>query len=170
MAKAEALAEVVNDQVYTDYDSLATIQFCTPSFVGCKVCVSVNSQSNYIALTLQGITPFGSYSKVFNINNNVCFTWQPLGLFKVEVCIKQFQKIGKTFSFSISLKGCLKVPIWGWKCLSYSKSLSVPAPFNETHAGFFGSDTDEIDEKDFGTFLALYALAADNEKADCNCH
>lgn len=168
MSRTEALAEVANEQVYTGYDSMALIQFCTPTFVGCKVCISANSVSNYIVLGLQASTPFGSYSKSFKITNNVCFTWQPLGLFKVEICVKNFAKVGKTFSFTASVKGCLKVPIFGWKCASYSYSFSVPTPFNEAHAGLL-SESEEINEKDYSTFLALYALAT-QEQAECNCH
>lgn len=168
MSKTVELAEAANNQVYTGFDSMATIQFCTPAFVGCKVCIGANTVGSSVTLSLSVSTPFGSYTKAFKINSNVCFTYQPVSLFKVDICVKNFKKIGHTFSFDVSAKGCLKVPIFGWKCYSYSYHFSVPTPFSESHASLL-SDGEDINEKDYGTYLALYALAT-QEQAECNCH
>lgn len=168
MAKTQEITEVANDQVYTGFDSMATIQYCTPSFLGCKVCLGANTSGSSVTLSVSVSTPFGSYTKSFKFSSNVCFTYQPVSLFKVELCIKNFKKVGHTISFDVSVKGCLKVPIFGWKCSSYSHHFSVPTPFSDSHASLL-SDSDDINEKDYTTFLALYALAT-QEQAECNCH
>ena len=168
MSKTVEFAEAANDQVYTGYDTMAGIQFCTPGFFACKLCISATNVSTYIVITLSANTPFGTYSKAFKITNNVCFTWQPIALFKVELCVKNFHKIGHTFSFDVAAKGCLKVPIIGWRCASYSYHFSVPTPFSESHAGLL-SESEEIDQKDYSTYLALYSIAQE-EQASCNCH
>ena len=170
MPQTEILAEVSDEQVYSGYDSMALIQFCTPGFFGCKVCISANTVGNYVVLELRASTPFGSYAKSFKITKNVCFTWKPLGLFKVEICVKNFAKVGRSFRFTASVKGCLNVPIFGWKCASYSYNFNIPTPFSESHAGLMDTN-EEIDEKDYSTYLALYALATQEQGAgECDCH
>ena len=158
--------ETVNNQVYTNYDSMAIVQYCTPSFVGCKVCINVGVESGYVALTIQASTPFGSYSKTFKITNNISFTWQPLSVFKVALKITNFSNPSHSFSFDASIQGCLKVPFFGWKCSSYNHHFSVPTAIPATHQELLKGK--EIDDKDYSALLAMHTLVTENQ--NCNCH
>jgi hypothetical protein len=167
MAATLNLADTVNEQVYTDYDTFGIVEICTPSILGAKACIGANVVSNYVALTISARTPFGSVSKTFKITKNINFTWQPFGLFKLEVSITNFAKTGGTISFKISVKVCVKVPFLGWKCISYSRVISIPASFHETNAALFSADENaNLDQ--YATAYLLYAMA-DKEQSHCDC-
>ena len=87
----KALA-VKNGQIITEYDLASSVKWCTPSVLGCKACISISAESGksvIITITLE--TPVGNYSKSFTINNNVCFTFQPISVASIEVCISNFK-------------------------------------------------------------------------------
>lgn len=100
------------------------------------------------------------------------FTWNPIGVFKVEIKITNFKKTGSTFSFKASINVCLKVPFFGWKCASYSHTFSVPTALSAPQHALLSAKADdddaEINDKDYSTLLLLQALL--EEKEGCNCH
>lgn len=168
-----ALPETTENQIITGFDSFIPNQFCTPSFLGCKLCIGANVIGGFLTLTFQASTPFGGMSKSFKITNNISFTWNPVGLFKVEVKITNFRKVGNKFSFSISVKICIKVPILGWKCKTFSHTFSVPTVLPQAQQSLLAaSATDDDDDGDdttnvYGTMLLLQAML--EEKGGCSC-
>jgi hypothetical protein len=172
-----SLPEIQENQVITGFDSLAPAQFCTPSFLGCRLCIGANVVSGGVALSVSANTPFGSVSKSFKISGNISFTWNPFGLFKVEFKVSNWRKTSSSIRFTISVKVCIKVPILGWKCKSFSNTFSIPIAFSSAQQALFaapsgtGDDDDDADidaqGADYKTLLLMHALL--EEKGGCNC-
>jgi hypothetical protein len=170
-----SLPEIQENQVITGFDAIAPVQFCTPSFLGCRVCIGANIVGGFVTLSISANTPFGGVSKSFKITNNISFTWNPFGLFKVEIKVTNFKKTSGKISFTISVKVCIKVPIFGWKCASYSHTFSIPTSLSSAQQAIFSApsaedDSDDAPEAqgaDYGTLLLLHALL--EEKGGCSC-
>lgn len=166
-----ALPAIAENQIITGFDSFIPNQFCTPSFLGCKLCIGANVVNGFLTLTFQASTPFGGVNKSFKITNNINFTWNRFGLFKVEVKIANFTRTGSSFSFKITVKICIKVPIWGWKCKSFSHTFSVPTVLPQAQQSFLSAsaDDDSVDDTNnvYGTMLMLQAILED--KSVCSC-
>ena len=167
-----ALPETKENQVITGFDTFAAVQFCTPSFLGCKLCIGANVVGGFITLTVQASTPVGGFSKSFKITNNISFSWNPIGVFKVDFKISNFKKTGSTFSFNASFGVCLHIPFLGWKCATYSHTFTVPTIIHAAHLSVLNAkeeDNDSIaNSQDYSTLLLLHALVEDKES--CNCH
>lgn len=155
------LTEVKDGQVYTGYDNLTAVQFCTPSYLGCSACLAASVIDGYVALIISVNTPFGGVSKTFKITQGGSFTWQPFSKFKVVISINNFSEQGGTFSFDAGVQVCVDVPFLGWKCVSYSYHFSIPT----LHAL---KATDELSDNEFSGRLALLLLLDQGYK--CNCH
>jgi hypothetical protein len=134
------------------YDSLAAVQWCTPSFLGSSACVSASAVKGQVTITISLNTPFGSVSKSFHFNTNVSFTWQPFGKFKITVSVTNLSDKDGVFSFDLGLNPCVDVPFLGWKCFNYSHHFVVPTILN-------GIEND-IDDSQFSSLLALHAGGA----------
>lgn len=165
-----ALPETTENQIITGFDSFLPSQFCTPSFLGCKLCIGANVVGGFVTLTIQASTPFGGVTKSFKITNNISFTWAPFGLFKVEVKIANFKKTGSTFSFSLSVSVCIKVPFLGWKCATYSHTFSIPTILPQAHQSFLSAKADDDDDSQANNFAAMLLVSGLlEEKGGCNC-
>jgi len=164
-----ALPEIKENQVITGFDAFAQAQFCTPSFLGCRLCIGATVVSGFLTLTFQAHTPVGGFSKSFRITNNISFSWNPIGVFKVEVKITNFRKAGGTFSFKVSVNVCLRVPILGWRCKSFSHTFSVPISLSPAHEGLLSAKAgdEDDDNPELSTLLLLHALV--EKESTCNC-
>ncbi len=166
-----SLPETKENQIITSFDSFAPVQFCTPSFLGSKLCIGANVVGGFVTLSVSASTPVGSFSKSFKITNNISFTWNPIGVFKVEFKISNFKKVGSTFSFSASINVCVKVPFIGFKCKSFSHTFSIPTLLPQSHQALLNSKEDENadgDNQEYSTSLLIHALLEKEE--GCNCH
>jgi hypothetical protein len=165
----EALPETLEKQVITGFDAFAPVQFCTPSFLGCRVCIGANAVGNAIALSVSAHTPLGSFSKSFRITKNISFTWNPVGLFKVEFKITNFRKVGSVVRFDAAIRGCIKVPILGFKCKSFNHTFAVPTSLSDVQRAMLASDVNEEMEEgvnssnDINTLLLVHALLAERD-------
>jgi len=154
------LLEAKDGQLYTGYDSVAAIQFCTPSVFGCSACLAANVVDGYVALTISVATPFGNVTKTFKITSGGNFTWQPFGRFKVTVGINNFRSQGG-FSFDAGIQVCIELPIFGWKCAGYSYHFNLP--------GHMLKAATELTDTELTNQLILQLLL-DKETGKCNCH
>ena len=141
------VSNVKNDALIKGFDSVAAAQWCSPSFLGCSVCVSASAVKGQVTITLSLNTPFGNVSKSFNFDTNVSFTWQPFGRFKITVSISNLNESNGVFSFDLSINPCVDVPILGWKCFNFSHHFVVPVVLNGIH--------NDIDDSQFSSALAL---------------
>ena len=114
------ITEPKKNQSITDYDVLDIVEYCTPSILGVKACAGAAVVDRYIALRLTLKTPIGNYSKTFKITKDVHFDWTILGRFRVKVAIDNFKETAEDFSFDFTGKLGVKVPILGWKYISFS--------------------------------------------------
>ncbi|MGH2667343.1 hypothetical protein, partial [Flavobacterium sp.] len=146
------LLNVENGAVYEGYDSLAAAEWCSPSFLGCGICVSASAVKGQVTITIGLKTPFGNVSKSFNFNANVSYTWQPFSKFKITVSITNFNEADGVFSFDLGLNPCVDVPFLGWKCFNYSHHFVVPVVLHGIQ--------NEIDDSQFASILALHAGGA----------
>ena len=166
-----ALPEVMDNQTITGFDSFTPNQFCTPTFLSCRLCIGVNVVNGFLTLTIQASTPFGGITKSFKITNNVSFTWNPFGLFKVEIQIANFSRTGSGFSFKITVKICIRIPVLGWKCKTFSHIFAVPTVLPQAQQSFLSATADddsaEAATNVYGTMLMLQAMLED--KNGCTC-
>ena len=167
-----ALPETTDNQTITGFDSFIPNQVCTPSFLGCRLCIGSNVVAGFLTVTIQASTPFGGVSKSFKITNNISFAWKPFGKFKVEIKITNFRKIGTRFSFSLAANFCIDIPILGWKCKSFNHNFLIPTVLPQAHQSFLSAngddDGDDYDKNNsYTTMLLLNAMI--EEKNGCNC-
>lgn len=153
------ILNVENGAVYEGYDSLAASEWCTPSFLGCSMCISASAVKGQVTITLGLKTPFGNVTKSFSFNTNTSFTWQPFSKFKITVSITNFNEASGVFSFDLGLNPCVDVPFLGWKCFNYSHTFSVPL--------LLAGIQSEIDDSQFTSLLTLHATGSLN--APCQC-
>lgn len=158
---------VQNQGTYNDFETvMPSATWCTPSFMGFSICANASASGGMVTLQLTLNTPFGTYSKTFNFNSNVCFEWGlPIRLGpSVEVCITNLNT-SPNVSFTLSLKLCISLPIIGRKCAGWSHTFNLPfASHNALGAANVSSD-------DLATLCLLLAHSAGEEgKAPCNCH
>ena len=154
------LANVEEGAVYEGYDNLFASEWCTPSFLGCSVCVAASAVKGQVTLTIGLKTPFGNVSKSFSFNTNVSYTWQPFSRFKITVSITNFNEAGGVFSFDLGLNPCIDVPFVGWKCFNYSHHFSVPLALNGIE--------NNIDDTQFASIIALHAGNAFDSSCGCD--
>ena len=152
------LTEVEEGKLYSGYDTLAAIQFCTPSVLGCSACIGASVVDGYVSLNVSVNTPFGNVSKTFKITNNISFTWQPFSRFKVTITVTNFSSQGNNFNFDAGIQVCIQVPFVGWKCASYSHHFSIPTLVA-------GDAQKELD--DYQVAALLSAHAHDTGCKDC---
>lgn len=166
----EALPEIKENQVITGFDSFAQAQFCTPSFLGCRLCIGANVVGGFVTLSVQANTPVGGFSKSFRITNNISFSWNPIGVFKVEFKITNFRKTGGSFSFSASINLCLRVPFLGFKCKSFSHTFAIPTALADSHRQLMSAkaDDDSFDTQEYSTLLLLHAMVEKENHCTCN--
>jgi len=143
------IAIVENGAVYEGYDSINAIQWCSPSFLGCSVCVSASAVKGMVTISVGFNTPFGNVSKTFNFNSNVSYTWQPLSRFKLTISITNFNEAGGVFSFDLAANPCVEVPIMGWKCFMFSHHFEVPLVLTGIQ--------NDIDDSQFASVLAFHS-------------
>lgn len=160
------LSLVSNGSTYTDYETvLAAINWCTPSFMGFTVCANASASGGIITLALQLNTPFGSYSKTFQINSNTCFSWSlPIKLGpSIDVCVSNLST-SPNVRFQLRLNVCLTLPIIGKKCAGFDHYFSLPYMEQQNLMGSAPS------QEDLTTLLHLLAHNAGNEaQQSCNC-
>jgi hypothetical protein len=156
------ILNVENGAVYEGYDSLAASEWCTPSFLGCSMCVSASAVKGQVTITLGLKTPFGNVNKSFSFNTNTSFTWQPFSKFKITVSIANFNEASGVFSFDLGLNPCIDVPFLGWKCFNYNHTFSVPLLLHGIE--------NEIDDSQFSSILALHATGSLNAPCQCDDH
>lgn len=158
---------VQNNSVYSDYESaLPAVNWCTPSFMGFNICVNASASGGVVTLQLTLNTPFGSYSKTFNFNSNVCFEWGlPIRLGpSVKVCVTNLST-SPNVSFTLSLELCITLPIIGKKCVKWSHDFRLP--FAAQHQ--LGAAN--VSAEDMSTlFLLMAHNAGDDAGSQCNCH
>ncbi|WP_118973829.1 hypothetical protein [Taibaiella koreensis] len=155
-----------NGSVHTDYESvLSSVNWCTPNLMGFSLCVNASASGGIVILQLNLQSPFGSYSKTFNINSNACFNWNlPIKLGpSIEICVSNLTT-GPRVSFSLRVGLCLTLPLIGKKCATWSHDFVLPF-MNESMLR-----SEHVSSEDLA---ALYVLLAHNAAADtpvCNCH
>lgn len=142
------IATVENDAVYEGYDNSTAIQWCSPTFLGCSVCVGASAVKGLVTITLGLNTPFGNVSKNFSFNSNVNYTWQPFSKFKISVSITNFNEAGGVFSFDLGLNPCIDIPYLGWKCTNFSHHFNVPLVLAGIH--------NDIDDSQFASVMAFH--------------
>ena len=131
---------------YTEYDSVTSTQFCSPTYMGFGVCVGATAENGYLVLQLIGKTPIGNYTKSFKITKDISFEWSPISRFKISVAITNFKNSGGYFSFDFKGKVCGKIPFLGWKCASYTHHFSLPDS---------QSKLEEISDQELAVLIAL---------------
>jgi hypothetical protein len=156
------LLEAQDGHVYTGYDNLQAIQFCTPVYLSCKACITASVVNNYLQLVIVVYTPFGNVDKAFKITQGGTFTWEPFSSFKLDVSITNFDSSGDKYRFDAGFNICLKVPYFGWKCAGTSNRFDVPK-------NIMLKSAPELSEADFTNQLILQLLLEKESKA-CNCH
>ena len=156
------ILNVENGAVITGYDSLAASEWCTPSFLGCSMCISASAVKGQVTITIALKTPFGNVSKSFSFNTNTSFTWQPFSKFKTTVSIANFNEAGGVFTFDLGVNPCVDVPFLGWKCFNFSHTFTVPLLLHGIE--------NEIDDSQFASILALHAGGALNAPCHCDDH
>lgn len=157
---------VQNNAVYTDYESvMPAAPWCTPSFMGFSICANASASGGMVTLQLTLNTPFGSYSKTFNFNSNVCFEWGlPIRLGpSVKVCITNLST-SPNVRFTLGLELCITLPIIGKKCVKWSHEFVLPF----LAQGQLGAAS--VSAEDLSTLYLLMAHSIGEDKADCNCH
>lgn len=164
---SQNLALVTNQSVYTDYESVqASLNWCTPSFMGFSICANASASGGIVTLQLVLNTPFGSYSKTFNFNSNVCFDWNLPIKFgpSVQVCVTNLQT-SPNVSFTLSLALCITLPFIGKKCVKWSHTFNLPFMNEQMQSG------ENANAEDLTSLYVLLAHSA-GEAADasCNCH
>ncbi len=132
-----------NGAVITTFDA-AAIEWCSPSFLGCKICASATADKGNVTLTLSLKTPFGNISKSFSFSTNISYTWKPFSKLKLTIDIANLTEDGGVVSFDLGLKPCVDVPIWGWKCYSFHHHFVIPIPVK----------AEELDQK-FSDYLMV---------------
>lgn len=150
------LTAVNNGEVYSGYDAIADVQYCTPTYLKCNACITGTANPDKsVTITVSLHTPFGSISKSFVIKDNTSFTWQPFSKLKIEFKVGNFQDDGKTFSFDLTLNIC--VDVFGWHCKSFTHHFSKSSV----------TISDSLDDYQFASLLAAHGLLNEN---GCNCH
>lgn len=144
----EQLIEVNDSAHYEGYDSLTSVQWCTPTYLGFGACIGATAKDGYLILKVTGVTPIGRYSKSFKITKDVSFSWSPISRIKISLDIKNFKDEGGYFSFDLSAKICGKIPYFGWKCAGYSHHFSIPDDDNQ-------KQLETLSDSDFSSFLAV---------------
>lgn len=161
--------DVKDGQIVTSFASFsAAPQFCTPTILGCKACITATVSGGIVIITVTLSTPFGSWTQNFSFNTNKCFTFQPTPRVKLDLCISNFTASKNQICFTLSGKICIKLPFIGWKCTpNFSRQFCLPIP------GIKSKDNLDIDSIDDSTFVNLLLLSSKLEEAegkDCNCH
>lgn len=142
------IATVENDAVYEGYDNSTAVQWYSPTFLGCSVCVGASAVKGLVTITLGLNTPFGNVSKNFSFNSNVNYSWQPFSKFKISVSITNFNEAGGVFSFDLGLNPCIDIPFLGWKCTNFSHHFNVPLVLAGIH--------NDIDDSQFASVMAFH--------------
>ena len=158
---------VKEGQIVTDYDISASAEWCTPSILGCKACISVSADGkNSVLITIKLQSPVGSWSKTFKVSDNICFSFQPVGVAKIDVCISKF-KVDKTeICFTFGGKVCFKVPFLGWKCTpELGHEFCIPLPGSEMHGLLSGKS---LKEENLGMLLLLNNALQNDKAVSCN--
>ncbi|WP_438423383.1 hypothetical protein [Aquimarina macrocephali] len=152
--------EVFEDgKVYTDFNSRVDWEKCK-SFLGVKFCIRVSvTPSGGIKLCAS----IAGYEKCFAISGNGCFSFQPISIAKLKVCISDWSIEGGRICFRIKVEICVKVPIWGWKCVTLvNTKICIPIPAKG------GLQLDSHSEQDQLLHLQLLS-SGDLENKDCDC-
>lgn len=164
---SQNLVLVENQGVYIDYESVqASINWCTPSFMGFSICVDASAAGGIVTLKLTLNSPFGSYTKTFNFNSNVCFDWKlPIKLGpSIEICITNL-RTSPNVSFTLSLALCLTLPIVGKKCVKWTHTFNLPFMSEQLLSA------ENAKPEDLTTLYVLLAHSAgEGADAPCNCH
>lgn len=143
------IANLEDGAIIEGYDSVTGAEWCSPTFLGCSVCVAASATNGQVSLTIGLKTPFGNVSKTFSFNANISYTWQPLSRFKITVSITNFNEANGVFSFDMGINPCVDIPVMGWKCFNYSHKFVIPVSFEGI--------TSDIDDSRFASILALHA-------------
>lgn len=161
--------EIKEGQVVTSFASFsAAPQFCTPTILGCKACITASISGGIVVLTVTLSSPIGTWTQSFSFNTNKCFTFQPNPRVKLELCISNFTASKNQICFTVGGKVCLKVPFLGWKCTpSFSRQFCLPIPGIKSKENL---DIDSIDDLTFMNLLLLSSKFEDAEDKNCNCH
>lgn len=144
---------VQNEAFIEGYDFANTVEWCSPSFKKCKICMGASANQGEVTLTVSLKTPIKNFTKHFTFNSNVSFTWQPNSRFKVTLKISDLTINDYEASFDVSAKISVKVPVFGWKSKTFTHHFDVPVFSAEQNKAL-----DTIDDTAFA-----YLLAASNE-------
>ncbi|CAM1344357.1 hypothetical protein [Tenacibaculum amylolyticum] len=142
---------VQNEAFIEGYDFANAAEWCSPSFLKCKICMGASATRGKVTLTASFKTPIKNFTKRFTFDSNVSFTWQPISRFKVTLKISNLTINDHEVSFDVSAKISVKVPVFGWKSKTFKHHFDVPV-FN------FEQDKalDNIDDAAFTYLLASY--------------
>lgn len=143
------IATVENGAVYEGYDYSTAAEWCSPSFLGCSVCVGASAVKGLVTISMSLKTPFGNVSKSFSFNSDVSYTWQPFGKFKITISITNFNEADGVFSFDLGVNPCIDIPILGWKCFMYNHHFNVPLLLTGIQ--------NDIDDSQFASVLAFHS-------------
>ena len=155
--------KVKEGAVYTEYDYADAAQWCTPSVMGVSACIGASAEGGIVTLNITLKSPFGNWTKSFQIDTNTSFTWQPVSRVKIVISITNLNDSGGTVSFDLGGQVCVDVPFFGWKCVGLSHHFSIPLPFAAD-----ALKANSLDENQFAAILALHASESSGNSCNCN--
>ncbi|MEM6686383.1 MAG: hypothetical protein AAF617_11425 [Bacteroidota bacterium] len=116
--------------------------------------------SGTVVLEVIAKTPAENFAKVFTLNSNVAFDYDPIEGLKIEIKITNFQHNEKYIKFEFFIKGCCEFPFKiGEQCVEKTFSVELPKPLalaeQETHKMSSGD-------------LALLLITEQYQNCNCN--
>lgn len=149
-------------EIVTGYDSLPTVQWCTPSVAGISACITASASGGTATVAINLRTPIGSFSKSFAFNKNICYTWRPRPMISVTPCISNFRVSGNQLGFTLSIRGCVKLVFKNICTPTFSRQFSIP--LRATEAEY------EISEEHYAqALLSSHELEAESSGDCINC-
>ncbi|MEM6721427.1 MAG: hypothetical protein AAF611_19025 [Bacteroidota bacterium] len=116
--------------------------------------------SGTVVLEVIAKTPKENFAKVFTLNSNVAFGFEPIKGINIEIKITDFQHDEKHIKFNFFIKGCYEFPTtMGIQSVEKIFPVQLPKPITIAERG-----NHTISSGD----LALLLIAAQYEK--CNCY
>lgn len=134
-------------------------QKCTPSVVGCSLCIGgeVRNGSLFVILTVN--TPLGSNDFEFEAGSGFVEEFTIADLVTVHISVSNIQETGAGFSFLAKAKLCGDVPIIGRTCTP-EVSHTVNVPFAGIGALSENTNWDELP----------YLMYSEYQNEQCGCH
>ena len=142
------LSAVQSGKSYEGFDASGSVQWCTPTCYKFGLCIGATAIGSELALVLAAKSPFGTHSKTFKITKDVNFDWSPFPVVKFVLEIDKFKSSGGYLSFNLTVKIGVRVPVLGWKYVSYDKDFHI-----KENASL--EAVPEVSDSDLGMLMAM---------------